>query len=1725
RKELNSADFYIEDWGMPIQNGSISSVPAGIRPVDYDQYCFQSVWEAFDWDSTVTAYSGPTANYSTASPTGMMGWVHGIDASVANASTRHVNFSPASLTTPFMQPLANLATFNKVGYEISVNDSAHVDRITVKFSWINPGAGIMTAQKVYETIPVLGLIQDVIPIKTSSGVMPAFGSTFSSFEIIIEYGLVKSGSSIGGTLGRFYLGNTLDAVLRIKGTSAAPGDTVLLKPIPASIWNDMGACTLALDITAEAPSMRWIEEIEIDSSAFPTHVGSGAVDVYEVSVVTKDADGEIRGVLFGESFVPESRSQAVMAARLRGVPSWLPVCWSVHGTSGIPAINNIDDPVHTMNLGGYSGTLPHYEKEPWYLGECVDLDLDGSIDYRVEYIDTAGDPIYTMASLGPSPFVLGVDDPFPYLDGKADLIRLDGDADGNPELEMFSNKMERVNIYDDLASIGKNLGETVWLVRWAIEGTSSTTSYTFDNDDNGIPEYGYAETSTRVATERKANLLKYWDVTAGTWVDHAWDYSRSVPVTSRSEWYDSDQDGVAERRLEYEDLFDEELADEYGPIDVPIFETVRETITFPEYGTSAYNLKRGNTIAGNTLYQSFTATGHSAGRAGFVLPADDLAATTASSITVSLYPSTTRGILGTVYDGEYFPDTSSPLARVSSIPIAEWNAIDAWNMTWVDLFTDSLVPGNTYWLEVAADSGVVALTYTESTYSGGHARFNLEPGQAVRDIYADDLVAGKLGFEAVAALDRSLFIEPLIEFTRDLCFLVSMFDNDTRFDGNTGANLASATEISAPTIGQYFHPISTILDYINVSISQSTWNAELAAGSTWVFTLKRGTDVVATTEYTFDRPYEETGGEACASFEIDGLDVTWADLGATGTTTWHAGDKYSLWISRPDGETADVKVLSTGTGYPAAATPYPGWMQDNAFTVSVDGVQTDFTTTDLVFVMQTAVADEDERTITTTYTYNTLATTEKFIFSGADGDSWIEAQVIVEPEARIRTDPRAPPEAFVDGGMIYWYDANGDGRYYEVGFVFTSDSKAHVDGNGDPAPVAIGFFIDYNNNHRFDAADSFFKTTWLNTWDEYSALVMEKAEYDAWDQYCKQFDAEYWLRWVADIAMGIAINIATRGQGKTVQMIVNAIYGIVKGAVEVTVMLDEANANDYARAVSISRRTDWGWIQGDFFVPEYPYSNIPIAVSGVAGPLSVALPRMSFDLGWQIALEHINQPGGTPTTTGAGDDVDSELQYSGINEYNVWQAGFMRLLQEMRIPNIDLRWFESASSMMLSGLGSIPAQLKMWKQLNMEMGADNFRYQGIDATYLRHVLHAGFRMHEIPDVETAIETGIHDAFGIDFNARVIPRVSSDPDHAGEIYYEYVVNSNGALPWIDATHPAVTASAELGGTPAPGGLAYFVNSAMLPTRWYRPYGLSEVTWGDALDATGRQDGTGFFDYAAAPIPVSIPYLLDYNIACLASAYETAHADYAEFGLGQILANLALEMVATMCSVAATTAYGMSINPNLVFLDKSIMIEEFFFEFADGLVDEIFKEAAIKALAAAAWNIFDQVVLVRAFGVDDQSDGWQYYRVIRDSVLEEIGENLDWGNSGTTTRGSYRSRNNQWIRTTRASNSYMVDRYAAILSGSQRTATRNLEAMITYLQAQGATDADMAETIRSVLVMTRCSFITRIRQASIVHQVMARAGMDMNAIAKFGRDVKARLDRHAYTDALAATIAEE
>jgi hypothetical protein len=848
-------------------------------------------------------------------------------------------------------------------------------------------------------------------------------------------------------------------------------------------------------------------------------------------------------------------------------------------------------------------------------------------------------------------------------------------------------------------------------------------------------------------------------------------------------------------------------------------------------------------------------------------------------------------------------------------------------------------------------------------------------------------------------------------------------------------------------------------------------------------------------EYTFDRPYSETGGEACASFEIGGLDVTWMEGfdGSTdqGIADWHMGDRYSIEISRPEGETGDVKLLASNT-YDYYCPEYPGGDLENAFTASCI-----LSSTDLVFCMQTAEQDDDETTITAEYTYNTLASHERFIFSGADGDTWLEADVVVEPDAKIRTDPRTPEGAFINDGMIYWYDADGDARTYEVGFVFTDASKAHVDANGDPAPVAIGFFIDYNSNHRFDANDSFFKTTWLNSWEEYDPFIREKAEYDAWGEYCKQFDGEYLFNFICDLIMGIAINIATRGQGKSVQTIINLLYGVAKGAMEVAQQINEANAYDYSRAVSISRRTDWGWIQGDFFIPEYPYSNIPIVAAGAAGPVTLALPRMSFGVALGGALGEV-----IGSLTGTGQEL-----LEGIDNYNVWQAGFMRLLQEMRIPDIDMRWYEQASKNVLGGFGAIQAQLSMWKMVWKERGASNPWKQGISMEYLRHVLHAGFRMYDIPDAENAIEQGIHDAFDLDFKVKIYPAMSED----GRVYYTYAVDHGGSFPPImDATHPALVASAVLSGEEPPGGLYSFVHDSMLPTRWYR-YGLTELTWGDALDPSGKQDGTGFFDYAAAPIPVSIPYLLDYNVACLASAYETAREDYTDYGLGIMFTNMAIELVATLVTVAATTGAQMASNPNLLFLDKGIFAKEFMTELAEGLFDELIKEAGIKLVVGATWNVFDQVVIVGLLGLDDRSAGWGYYQVIKSSIIEQVGENLEWGGRGGVDNPS---NNKLWLRNLRHGEDYMVDRWARILAGSQQEAARNLEAMINYLETRGATDEALAKTVQKALVLTRFSFMNRIRESSAVGRVMSRAGIGMEAVGNLARDPKARLERFSF-----------
>nr|MDO8088407.1 hypothetical protein [Candidatus Sigynarchaeum springense] len=1023
--------------------------------------------------------------------------------------------------------------------------------------------------------------------------------------------------------------------------------------------------------------------------------------------------------------------------------------------------------------------------------------------------------------------------------------------------------------------------------------------------------------------------------------------------------------------------------------------------------------------------------------------------------------------------------------------------------------------GKTYWLEVAADSGVVALTYTEDTYSGGHMRMGLVPGTSLFNRYGflynvdlnpyNDLHPG--------IDDRRLFIEPVIEFTRDLCFLVSMYTNDTHVEGNDIATgTAQATpgdplvQLSAPVVGQYFRPSWPILDFVNVSIDQATWDAERACNATWIFTLKENGNVLATAEYTFDRPYAETRGVACASFETGGFSTT-AILGYHTNdlplAEWQVGHRYSIEASRPDGESGNVTILaSSGAHY---QPPYPGGTGECAFTMDADGTLLgNHTTSDLVFLAQVAAEDDDETSITAEYSYNMLATSERFIFSGADGDRWLEANVVVEPDVRVRTNPRYA--TYDDHGSIYWYDSDGDGRNYEVGFVFTSHSKANVDKDGNPAPVAVGFFIDYNGNQRFDDDDSFFKTTWLSEWEEYNPFILEQAEREYWDEYTSQFTGEFWFQFILDVIMGILMNLATQGSSQAVRMVANMVWGILKGAMDVAAALAEASEYDYARAVTISRREEWGdTYTGDFYTPAFPYSNLPVAAGGPAGPVWLALPRMSFEVAFLGPLSHENW---LEDFWGAS--------FGAVDQLNLWQSGFLRLLEDQRIPDKDERITEQAFSGVLGGLGAVPIRLQMWAELANEHGASNFLVQGITPEYMRHVLHAGFNMYEVPDAEAAIKRAIDETFGVDLDVRIVPVMGTD----GKVYYNYAVERGGSLPVsLGATHPATVAAAELGGQAAgSGGLSSFVEGALLPLRWYRVggggtfggfFGIGgidtggiEITWGDALDPTrtcsSLQDGGGFFDYVPVPIPVSIPYLLDYNIACLASAYETARSDYTEFGLAAQLIDAGLELVATMAAVGATTgANAYSGNLATGFIQG----------FISGLIDEIFTEAMVRAIASIAWSIFDEVVLEGAFHFDENDKAWAYYEVIKDSILEEIGEGLsDFGGQAGPRVDTRQAR----VRLATREQQYIATLYTRITSGSERVATRNLEALVTHMHARGETGEAVTRAVELALASTRCRFIQAMRESSSLARALARAGVNAETITTISRDLQVRAE---------------
>jgi hypothetical protein len=600
---------------------------------------------------------------------------------------------------------------------------------------------------------------------------------------------------------------------------------------------------------------------------------------------------------------------------------------------------------------------------------------------------------------------------------------------------------------------------------------------------------------------------------------------------------------------------------------------------------------------------------------------------------------------------------------------------------------------------------------------------------------------------------------------------------------------------------------------------------------------------------------------------------------------------YILLLERSSTSTGAVEFIQVTQGTPATTgfVAYTGTTPTTAI-APVTGY-------DLGYFIQTHDQDTEMKWRTVTSVNNTLVTREKFKLLGADGETEMELDVIVQDHVPVTIDNRNNAWfAESDDGMIYWYDPDGDG-FYQVGFVFTSETKYELSdevdaqGNRLACPAAAGYFIDTNGNMRFDfrggSPDIFYPTWWLSNLAGVSRL--RGFAYDEVDAQYKAIQSDW--AYIVALAIDLAMNVV---------FLALDIY-LTEGSGVLYMFLSLLWSTFASPAI---HKAIWEGVHG---VPERPNyylrqyapsldSPYPHTVAPTIGLelLQLAMPRMVFE-------------------------IVSEYAYSGqtFNEQLYGSLeGWAEILDGLGI-------YENSDFMEGNPLYWV---FTWWgfgegKFYDLAEAWDSTTYVP-KPKYLRHVMHGWYANHELDIASTVAAQQDGPGF-------MMPIV----DTKGKVFTGWFSGGEGAE-------------------------AILVNSTMpAEARYYFgrfPQGSNAYT-GDSCDDPSQfwVDPFTYYTDLRMPLPIDVGYQLSYETTCLSSCYQTAYADAWTYSYDIIWAGYYEQLIVTAIQIA------MNMGVSAGMTGQQMTGGQFASQFAKQLITELFIEEFIsQAVEFFYFHIIDQ-----------------------------------------------------------------------------------------------------------------------------------------------------------------------
>ncbi|MBN2153622.1 MAG: hypothetical protein JW839_19355 [Candidatus Lokiarchaeota archaeon] len=404
------------------------------------------------------------------------------------------------------------------------------------------------------------------------------------------------------------------------------------------------------------------------------------------------------------------------------------------------------------------------------------------------------------------------------------------------------------------------------------------------------------------------------------------------------------------------------------------------------------------------------------------------------------------------------------------------------------------------------------------------------------------------------------------------------------------------------------------------------------------------------------------------------------------------------------------------------------------------------------------------------------------------------------------------------------------------------------DANGEPIwePQAIGFFVDYNMNGRFDThwslytedapfGDRFYATYWLSNAVDF-AYIRGLAYDDAWDAYLDSTwrDPAWLINLVIDTVVTILIMVASVYSGGA------ALALSLVWAMASTFVHDAIN-----NAFHGTPPETWEWMRIDYPAEgktPYPHLLTQVWGGGVLGVPTytvLAIPRMAFEM-WDVAGRDVTYwwEQATPTWEGLKDIYEDLGIYTQVHAR---QSGWLETFP----------WF---------GIFTFAEAFD---------ADDVITATGVTPQYLRHASHGWFRNREVGIVAGTFAAWEGTAY------TVIPYV----DERGLIGYIGMAGYPEDIP--NMLH---------------AGLPGFMREA-------HGHFPSEPGHGFNLDSPWRLPE---WDYARADMPLPVPagYVADYHVLCLSSAYETGFKEVSDYDPGMQILDWTVMIAQIVISVIAT-----------------------------------------------------------------------------------------------------------------------------------------------------------------------------------------------------------------------------